>query len=316
AAEYMAAAAGNPSLNVDLRALSEQAAFGEPSDLAKAKPTGQLRHMIGIQYYFDEDISWLDGHAYFAGSPWGLSSISQVRFWQERHDWEHGYRGVLSVVISIFDQPGMDTPASKTAPAKKGKPAWECSPAEMAEQAWLQIQTSLGSTLPEPRYWHIDDDIEYQSEVPGYRNDSPYQINLPGHWDRRPGELDKPAGERYCAIDGIVCAGTHMKTFTRLTTMEAANESGRHAVNAILHSAGASSRKSPCGIWPIEEREVQDFKLLQELDDELYERGLDHFVAILQLDKLVTHGLRGNRADPLRPGQVLRQLRTLFDSRL
>jgi hypothetical protein len=35
-------------------------------------PRGQLRHMVGIQYYFDEDIEWRDGHYYLPLSPWGL----------------------------------------------------------------------------------------------------------------------------------------------------------------------------------------------------------------------------------------------------
>lgn len=310
----------------DLHRLARQRQFGtleheedsdeHASDLDRPKPAGQLRHMVGVQYYFDEDISWLDGHAYFAGSPWGLSSISQVRFWQEKHDWEHGYRGVLSVVISIFDQ---------RSPVL-GKTCWECSPEELAEEVWRQVQDSLGGPdrVPQPRYWHLDDDFEYDSQQRRFRNGSPYQINLPQFWATRPGELSHgenlARAERsksrawsraqYAAVDGIVCAGTHMKTFTRLTTMEAANESARHAVNAILADSGVASRRSACAIYPIEEREVEDFQLLKEVDDELYDRDLPHFVEILGLDELVTQGLRGGASDPL----SLRRVRDLLST--
>jgi hypothetical protein len=44
-------------------------------------------------------------------------------------------------------------------------------------------------------------------------------------------------------FDRLVFAGTHMQTFTRLTTMEAANESARHAVNAILDHLVATYKK-------------------------------------------------------------------------
>jgi hypothetical protein len=309
-------AVGSATPNRDLAALAKQRLFGDDGDLDLPRPRGQLRHMIGIQYYFDEDISWLDGHAYFAGSPWGLSSISQVRFWQEKHDWEHGYRGVLSVVISIMDRADAPVPAG----GPKPKAVWDCSPDEIAEEAWRQIRASLGNAIPEPRYWHLDDDIKPRiggdGRQNGYDNTSPYQINLPGFWDERPGDLERPDGQRYCALDGVVCAGTHMKTFTRLTTMEAANESARHAANSILHHANVSTRRSPCGIWPIEEREVEDFKLLREIDDELHARGLGHFVEILELDRLVTHGLRGTGNHPLTVGRVLRELRALVHAHL
>src|SRR5262249_6505578 len=74
-------------------------------------------------------------------------------------------------------------------------------------------------------------------------NENPYVINVPGQWEHRPGINHAEARIDY-AIDEVslrdslfrrwMPAGTYMATYTRLTTMEAANESGRHAVNAIL----------------------------------------------------------------------------------
>jgi hypothetical protein len=96
-----------------------------------------------------------------------------------------------------------------------------------------------------------------------------------------------------------------------MTTMEAANESGRHAVNAILdhltygpgtpsedHVGDTVSRKrryhsggnpldphaayvpTPfgdyCHIWDMEKYELADFVPWREFDDWLFERGLPH----------------------------------------
>jgi hypothetical protein len=312
--------------NEDLKRLATQRGFGEPfsdaserrrggreqadesADLVRARPRGQLRHMVGIQFFFDEDISWLDGHAYFASSKWGLSSISQVRFWEERHDWEHGYRGILSVVIGVLDQPGHNAPS-----------AWNATPAQIAAEVWEQIERAAGRgrTLPKPRYFHLDSSIKpvlKDGRVAYYENQTPYQINLVGQWDYRPGELSGDArGGHYSVVDGIVCAGTHMKTYTRLTTMEAANESARHAVNAILIKADEPTRRSPCEIWPIEERESDDLKFLKEVDDELHVRGVDHFLQILGVDEVIAEGLRGGATDPFNPLALLTRLRTFAE---
>jgi hypothetical protein len=98
--------------------------------------------------------------------------------------------------------------------------------------------------------------------------------------------------------------------------MESANESARHAVNAILADAKVNTRQSLCTIWPIEDREVVDFNALKELDAELYARGLDHFMEILGLDEVVTHGFRGGLSDPFDPVALLTRLRRLLGRQL
>src|SRR5580698_6115681 len=165
-----------------------------------------------------------------------------------------------------------------------GKPntaAWTSEPAALVKEVWNQIKEDL-PTLPEPRHWHIDGNVSFKSKKKGYTNSSPYLINPPNEWAKRPGQLELPDATKkvqcgYQVEDGFVLAGTYMKTFTRLTTMEAANESARHAVNGILWDFGHSMATSYCDIWPLEDREVDDFRILKDLDEELYERGLDHF---------------------------------------
>src|SRR6185369_8537700 len=81
-----------------------------------------------------------------------------------------------------------------------------------------------------------------------------------------------------------VFAGTHMQTHTRLTTMEAANESGRHAVNAILEAEGFAGDR--CMIADPERFEIEDLRWLVEVDDRLWKLGLPHFVDILRVEQL------------------------------
>jgi hypothetical protein len=276
-----------------------------PADPNVPKPDGQLRHMIGIQYYFDEDISWLDGHVVFLNSEWRVSGISQDHFWRDRPDWEHGYRGILSTIFSVTTD---------------GEPndSWGIPPEKIAANVWTQASRDL-LKVPNPVAWHIDDGFKWdermvwfgtnkqgqlERKTGGYTNDTPYQINLPGLWESRPGKLplsrDLKPWDGYEVEDGIVLAGTYTKTYTRITSMEAANESARHAVNGILHDVQKTTHEeqSYCSIWPLEDREVDDFCILKELDQELYRRGLDHFVEILELDELSAHVLRGGARDP------------------
>lgn len=292
----------------------------EKDDVHRADPTGALRHMIGIQYYFDQDAYWLDGHYYLPLSPWGISAISQARFWQDKADWEHGYRGVLSVGITSMDALG-----------KNGRKAWESTPTQIAEEVWRQMSSALNhadeEALPQPRYFHLDFNLagNRRVEPPIYQNKSPLLVNLPGEWEKRPGHLVAPdwlgaetSMSGYSVTDGIVLAGNYMKTFTRLTTMEAANESARHAVNAILADRAKRDHQvpcTPCDIWPIEDREVDDFDLLKELDETLYGRGLGHFVEILELDDAVVRALRGGgpkTKDVFDPLWILAELDRIF----
>jgi hypothetical protein len=336
-AEGIARAAAKASRNLDRHGdIQRTIDFFKDEDEAQVRsdaPKGKLRHMVGIQYFFDSDINWRDGHYYMPLTAWGLTAISQIRFWQDRTDWEHGYRGIMSVVFTVLDVPGTQG---------NDETAWESSPDVIAKEVWGQIKDALATQhLPEPLYWHLDHTLKEQfaGEVHvGYLNGSPLLINLPGEWDNRPGDLvDIKHGEihtthlisKYRVEEGIVMAGTFMKTYTRLTTMEAANESARHAVNAILQDVERCSdadeegeadkrlRLTPCDIWPIEQREVDDFEFFKELDKELFDRGLEHFVEILDLDELAASALRGSKPrsrDPFDPLTVLTQLERLLST--
>jgi outer membrane protein OmpA-like peptidoglycan-associated protein len=180
----------------------------------------------------------------------------------------------------------------------------------------------VGAPVVEVRTKDLEIDLETRDPVP-LRNDTPFQINPPGHWQNRPGHArgararrrlapsfpgeDAPQdasvfeyGHPDCpALQSWIATGTYMTTYTRLTTMEAANESGRHAVNAILKQLledvpRPSARKgSPqparrlfgdyCRTWDVEDEEFEDLRFFKELDARLFAEGLPHVHDLLPM---------------------------------
>ena len=113
-------------------------------------------------------------------------------------------------------------------------------------------------------------------------------------------------------------AGYYTQTYTRIPSMEAANESARHAVNVILlhlsskQARGIKHRRSLCDIWSPEDRELDDLRVLRELDARLHAQGLPHCMDIFDLDYLTAHVLSGDEGDPLDPLKLLSRLRKLY----
>ncbi|WP_437979096.1 NAD(P)-binding protein [Sorangium sp. So ce295] len=296
-------------------------------------PEDRLQTFTGIQYYFDQDFKLVRGHVYFPDTEWGLSAVSQSQFWVGKHfeDFDPKIRGVLSVDIGNCRRRSSFT----------GKSLLESSPVEIEREVWRQIKDSLRTTrglaapvtnlpLPEPRYCHLDSNLAFADRALR-ANRTPFLINNVGDWENRPrcapwvpgrsklgdgartdgtGLWQAPHGGYRVHEDSVVFCGSYMRTFTRMNTMEAANESARHAVNAILDHM-ASTRRSDdlaragitgdyCDIWDIEEHELEDLAFFKRVDEMLFQAGKPHIADILQFDKLadVAH------PDPS-PGQSL-----------
>ena len=246
-------------------------------------PGGDMAHMSGIQFYFDCDVPLVPGHTAYSDAEWGLSSISQPQFWTRRRGWWDGYRGLLSVDVCTWHAPGY----------KAREIAWNCSKQQIADEIWEQIASTLhrsGECMPTPTLYHLDENIEFASTGPRAgkpaRNKTPFMISRVGVYPTRPGCLDAANPERGYKVHfgSLVFAGTFMQTFTRMTTMEAANESGRHAVNGILRHD--DSMRSRCAIANPEEHEIEDLRPFIDLDRELHKLGLPHFVDILAIHEL------------------------------
>ena len=115
--------------------------------------------------------------------------------------------------------------------------------------------------------------------------------------------------------------GNQMATFTRLSTMESANESARHAVASILHALLEPATSDPPyyngqglflgdypDFWDPEEHEFDDLAPLRRLDAAVYEttsgsKPLPHAFEILRLGEWIA-GLPEDLVKDEFPGHV------------
>lgn len=298
----------------------------------------RFQTLSGVQYFFDQNFA-IGGHGYSLDAPWSLSTLSMQRAWSRipfvQRD---GFAGLLSVDIGDFRVPA--GPTQQT--------AWDSTRERIGEQVWMQLSNDLRTAplgpsplrLPRPTWFHIDDNLEFgdRDGKKGVvvRNGSPYLVPITSDWERRPGPMpfdpavpDAPVAKSppqkgvWSAPHGgypvhwgsLVYAGIYLKTFTRMTTMESANESGRHAVNAVLdhynaHHGSSVAPPSPppdghpdpgsleadevpdafigdyCQIWNIERYENPSFDSLKAVDQVLYDLGLPHLFDLLGIELL------------------------------
>jgi hypothetical protein len=243
-------------------------------------PEPPLKQFAGIQYFFKEDFRFFPGHMYYPDSPWRLTSISQMQFRQDRALELSTNRGLVSVVIGAWNVKG--TLLHK-------KTAWDCNDKELAEECWAQVAAGFGSAAPPtPTWYHVDRSMRDPNTQKRY-NGAPYLTTTRGRFKYWPGK----AGHYRLNFGTVALAGSYMQTYTRLVTMESANESGRHAVNAILdHWAAvdpmnASYVGSKADTWNPEDEELPNLEYLHRIDERLVEEGLPHAFEILGLENLV-----------------------------
>jgi len=162
---------------------------------------------------------------------------------------------VLSVIASDWDTPGI----------LYDKPGRECTREEAVEEIWAQVQAHLGEdVLPDDaRVAHFLDPELVETDE-GLRNDAPLVINTVDSLRNRP-DPDTEASN-------LAVAGDYARVDTDLATMEAANEAGRRAANAVLAAAG--DRSSRVEVWGLDEPRA--FDPLKRQDRLRYRLGLPH----------------------------------------
>lgn len=182
--------------------------------------------MNGLMFYLRKRVDVTKGHVNYVDSGWGITSISEEQFWK-RSLTSYGdgtVKDCLSAILSDWSTPGNFN----------GRSARDCTPREIAAEAWAQIKAHLNDTdtvLTDAMLhsWFLDPAI-IDSGTPNVRNDEPLFIQDPGSWARRP--------ESVTGIDNLFLAGEWVKTDQNVTTMEGANEGGRYAANGVLQASG------------------------------------------------------------------------------
>src|SRR5262245_11922127 len=227
--------------------------------------------MVGAQYFLKEDVPLVRGHTFYPDAPWALTSISQAQFWSEGGLFRDRYGdgaagGVLSVDISDWDSPGIYV----------GKPAKQCTPAEIRQEVWEQLKAALNGHQPGDivlrdalvHSFHLDADVDYAAGTPP-TNHSRLLVHPPGSWAIRP--------EAATQIPNLVLAGDYVRTKTDLASMEGACEAARRAVDAIWQRA--DSQATPARIWPLPE--PKRFEPWKRRDARLYAAGKEHVFELL-----------------------------------
>ncbi|MER5961457.1 FAD-dependent oxidoreductase [Streptomyces sp. NPDC002057] len=231
------------------------------------KSTSDLRTdwMVGIQFYLTEPVPVIRGHILFLDSPWALTSISQAQFWDCDFRATYGDGTVadcLSVDISAWDTPGI----------LYGKPARECTRAEVAAEVWAQLCDGLNgrgrTTLHEGllHSWELDPAVRNLDGTGPAVNDEPLLINTTDSWAARP--------QAVTAAPNLFMAGDYVRCPVNLATMEGANQAARLAVNALLDASGHPGAPAPVHAL----HQPEELRRLKEVDAELFAQGRAHIL--------------------------------------
>jgi uncharacterized protein with NAD-binding domain and iron-sulfur cluster len=216
----------------------------------------ETRWMNGIQYYLNQDVPMVEGHVLYVDTPWALTSISQKQFWRQyalSSCGDGSIRGLLSVDVSEYDAYGLlDFPLPDgTMGKKKG---FQCTHDEVRQEVWAQLKRSVNTgevLLKDDNLvgYFIDDDVrpdvrDHLAKGSPYGevlNTEPLFINVVGSLQCRPLSTTE--------LSNFFLASDYVRTYTDLASMEAANESGRRAVNALLDAVDSPAPRAD--VWPL-----------------------------------------------------------------
>ena len=352
----------------------------------------RFQTVSGIQYFFDTEFQLVRGHVYYSNSEWGLSAINESGFWTDKPNLgTHGYVSVMSVDIGDWNTKSCEQKAARECTRDQiALEVWRQITEELLDTFGYDV---VARQLPRPIWYSVDEFIVFQSpgappDIAGLEkfekpacNRAPYLIPLVGDWKNRPGAYPwNPQGTSNTVLpndamremqeklhvwqaghggyevhyDKLVFAGTWCKTFTRMTTMEAACESGRHAVNAILdhyvYAQSGDKRDLPalswrmpfgfvdqelsspirqptpvgdyCFIFDLENREPADSRPARAVDSDYFRAGLAHPWHVWGIDNASavasSFGANGPYVDPYAPAMWIvdqvRQWRKLVET--
>ncbi|MFI5782231.1 FAD-dependent oxidoreductase [Nocardia sp. NPDC051570] len=221
-----------------------------------------MESMIGVQFYLRRPSALPHGHIAAMGTPWAITAIAQAPMWRGDFASRYGDGSVadcLSVDVSVWDVPGI----------LYGKPARACSKEEFAQEVWAQLERWLDNGTEwrcgeDVHSWFVDPGAHF--DPAGVTNDTPQFVNTVGAWYRKP--------QARCGIENLFFCGEHVRTTFDLASMEAANEAGRRAANAVLDAASDDAPRAQ--VFAL--FEPPQFDPLKRIDADRYRAGLPHLL--------------------------------------
>ena len=213
----------------------------DPS-LAKLDVLAQsMSWMTGMQFYLNTEVNINPGHVNYAYSEWALTSVDQMRFW-DNYDLKDRFNGKIKSILSVDISDWLDTPF-------EGNPADADNIEKIKEGVWEQLENSL-NVEGQPKvldakmieHYYLDSDIILYPDKKA-ENKERMLVNTINSWELRPEATTK--------IPNFFLASDYVRTYTDLATMEAANEAARRAVNGIIDASGVKADK--CEVWPLVE---------------------------------------------------------------
>jgi uncharacterized protein with NAD-binding domain and iron-sulfur cluster len=228
----------------------------------------QVEWMNGIQFFLSEDVMPNLGHSIYFDSPWAITSISQKSHWRDVDLSQYGdgrVRGVLSVDVSDWNTPGI----------LFGKPARQCTRAEIIEEVWAQMKAHLNEShqvLRDDMRLEVFLDPAISFPAPGQtENTEPLLVNTKGSW------FDRPQAASH-TINNLYLAADYVQTYMDLASMESACEGARRATNLLLDRTGSGAARAL--VNPLQEPRI--FAPFKEYDRRRFERGLDWDPSVIQ----------------------------------
>jgi hypothetical protein len=198
------------------------------------------------------------------------------------HQMKEGLKAWDMVLPEIFDE-ALHTAKGMKLPALRDQQQKPVTGFLMLGRGQVGVPVPPVPPVPLPYLdHHIDQRIVFSPRSPKIsRTETSAQYFVPGKnsWMSRPGPL--PPLESWdqgyrVRLGSLVIVGSFAQTFTSINTMEAANESARHGVNALLEHYERKKDDSPyvryerCTLWPLEADEPADLDFWKDVDRNLY----------------------------------------------
>jgi uncharacterized protein with NAD-binding domain and iron-sulfur cluster len=112
----------------------------DPSLVNIIELSNSVEWMAGIQFYLTKkDLAITPGHIDCLDSEWAITAISQTQFWSQ-FDVSSDIAGLRDEVYTVIS---VDVSSWATPGRLHRKPAYDCSPQEVAEEVWDQLCRSL-----------------------------------------------------------------------------------------------------------------------------------------------------------------------------